>query len=88
MCFNRDIQPILASHCGMCHNGISDRGGDKNFTTYEGVMKNVSKGNPTTSSLYTSLNNGMPPYDNYPPTQDQRTMIYAWIKQGADTICH
>ncbi|MFA6924632.1 MAG: c-type cytochrome domain-containing protein [Bacteroidales bacterium] len=84
VCYKNEIAPILNSRCSMCHgDSISEE--EINLSTYDGVMKLVSKGKPLKSRIYKSIKKDMPPLPNTPLSEEQRSLIYAWILQGADT---
>jgi len=83
--FYADVEPIFIS-CAECHNGDGDKGG-YDFTTYDKIMNTggVVKGNASKSKAYqamTSTFQVMPPKN--PLTTGQRTLIWAWIEQGAN----
>ena len=89
VCFQTDVLPIVQSNCGKsgCHAG-GGRDSRMNFATAEGVLASVSPRQPLSSRLYTAIMDGnMPPSPNSPLTKDQRTAIYLWILQGADSAC-
>lgn len=90
VCFKTDVLPVIQSNCGKsnCHAG-SGRGGSRlNLATEAGIMKGIIPYQPLSSSIYSKIIDGsMPPSPNYPLTEDQRTAIYLWILQGADTTC-
>jgi hypothetical protein len=90
VCFQTDVLPVIQSNCGKsdCHAG-SGRGGSRlNLTSEAGIRKGIVAYQPLSSSVYTKIIDGsMPPSPNYPLTKDQRTALYLWILQGADTTC-
>lgn len=92
VCFENQVLPIFQANCAMsgCHGASSAEGYD--FRTYNGIMQAVSPGNPEKSDVYKAITNKwgtiMPPKGNNQLTKDQRTIIYVWIKQGANkTTC-
>ncbi len=89
VCFQTDVLPVVQSNCGKsgCHSG-SGQDSRLNLATTEGILRSVSPGQPLSSNLYTAIMDGnMPPSPNHPLSKDQRTAIYLWILQGADTTC-
>ncbi len=90
ICFDQDIFPIVQSNCTMsgCHDGTVEK---IDLRTYEGIMKNVIPGNPGQSSLYNSITDAMqimPPSPYSLLSQEQRTLIFLWISQGAaNSVC-
>lgn len=96
VCFQRDLLPVLVSSCGItgCHDQATHREG-YTITSYATVMSNlVNAGSPTTSKLYTSINqsssseNLMPPKPYSALSSAVKDSIYNWIKNGAlDGTC-
>lgn len=85
VCFQEEVLPIFVSKCANkgCHNPI-DREEDLDFTTYEGIMKEVKAGKPFSSEAYTVINSGeMPPSSHTQLTKLEKTIIKNWIKSGA-----
>lgn len=87
--FQQQILPIIVSNCAKsgCHDASSHVEG-LNLTTYSGIMRIVSPGNPGNSKLYRVIvtsNNGdrMPPPPDPRMPQEQVDLIYKWIQQGA-----
>ena len=88
ICFEDQILPLLQDNCAGCHTGGENGGYD--YTSYSGIIKDVSPGKPFDSKLYTILTTKwghiMPP-DN-PLSKENRTLIRLWIEQGAkNTTC-
>jgi hypothetical protein len=90
VCFETQILPLLTASCGKCHSG--NQGGEgHDFTSYTGIMKDVTPGNAYASRLYSAittvwLGNLMPP--SGPLSSESRTLIKIWIEQGAkETKC-
>jgi uncharacterized membrane protein len=85
--FKSDVLPVFQTNCAMCHgNSSGGDGGDKNYTSYDGVMKDITAGNANKSKIYsviTSTISRMPPTSHNALNQDQRSLIYVWIEQGA-----
>ena len=85
VCFKENILPIFVSKCSMsgCHAPGSRRG---DFTTYEGIMRDVTAKHPLQSSIYTNIsgiNPSMPPKNSVQLTQQEIFYIKAWISMGA-----
>lgn len=87
--FEKDILPILNSSCAMsgCHDVATSADGYQ-FTTYDGVMDAIKKGNPSDSKLYkaiteTDLSDIMPPPPNVALSSENILKIRTWIEQGA-----
>jgi hypothetical protein len=91
VCFETEILPIFTSNCAIsgCHDGTGDN--RLTLNDYSSIMKSISAGNPSKSDAYIAITNlwfnAMPPKG--PLSEQQRTLIYVWIKQGAknDTTC-
>jgi len=90
VCFQAQVLPIIQTSCGIsgCHAG----GGEgMSLTNYSEIMRIVTAGSATKSTLYkviTEVNgeNMMPPNGHL--SKDQRTLILVWIEQGANnTTC-
>ena len=93
VCFQTEILPIFQSNCAIsgCHNN-SESNHELNLNDYNGIIKNISPGNPGKSELYNSITSKwvelMPPPPYSPLSEIQRSLIYVWILQGANnTIC-
>lgn len=88
--FQQQVLPIFVSNCAMsgCHDNASHEEGMV-LTSYSGIMSGgIRAGNPGSSKLYkviTTSNSGdrMPPPPRNPLSQDQISLIYKWISQGA-----
>jgi hypothetical protein len=82
--FDKEVLPIMLNNCTA--SGCHGAGGDVfALTTYDEIVKQVVKGNPSSSRLYqaiTSTTNIMPPGKAL--TAQQRALIYVWIIQGAE----
>jgi uncharacterized membrane protein len=94
ICFDSQVLPIFISNCTVsgCHNAGFESGLD--FTNYASIANNVVAGDPYKSRIYKAISkpynyNYMPPKNKYHAlTEDQRKIIYLWIKQGAlNTSC-
>lgn len=93
--FNRDIRPILTSHCTECHGGVKAAGG-VSFVYKEQVIGFVSDsgrqvvqpGNPQQSELFlrvstTDPEDRMPPAgDHEPLTSSEINLLRNWIQEG------
>ena len=83
--FDTEVLPIFQTNCAIpgCHNGSGRV--RSNFSTYNGIMRDVVPGKPYSSNLYTRIvtiwTNPMPPKN--PLEEKQRTLIRVWIEQGA-----
>lgn len=88
ICYKENIQPILISKCANpgCHNP-TDKAGDYNFTTYEGVMEAVKAGKANQSELYQNIRGKspeMPPESHTKLTDKEVDYIRSWINFGAE----
>jgi hypothetical protein len=87
--FAKQVLPIFQNNCAKsgCHGGDGERG--LNLGSADGVLRNVTPGKPFDSRIYTALTDTwagvMPPPPNPPLSLEQRTTVYLWILQGADT---
>ena len=90
ICFDNDVLPIFQSNCTMsgCHNASSTEI-DIHLDNYTNVMKVVVPKKPFKSRLYNAITNKwgqiMPPPPASPLTENQRSLVYLWILQGADS---
>lgn len=91
--YSKDVQPIFAAKCTVCHSG-SEIKGKLDMGTYAAMMKggrrgvSVVPGKPMESTLYTfsSHNKGpiMPPKtEENPLTAHEVAILKLWIEQGA-----
>ena len=95
--YQRDIAPLLAEHCGRCHQH-DGRGTQKSgfaMDTYEQLLKGtrigaVIKPGVATASTLVSLVEGrsdpkirMPPDSHNPLAPEQISLIRRWIDEGA-----
>ncbi len=91
VCFETEILPLVVSNCAGagCHDPISRREG-LNYTTYEGILRSVNKGNASRSQLIkyikASGHDRMPPPPLDPLTQDQIDLLSQWINDGAKNV--
>ena len=84
--FKTEVLPVFQTNCAMCHGNSGKSDGDKNYTTYDGIMKDITAGNANKSSIYSAITSSisrMPPSSHNALNQDQRSLIYVWIEQGA-----
>ena len=94
--FNRDIRPILSTHCFQCHGpDAGKRQGELRLDTRDGAMaprkghRTIVAGQPGDSELFRritaeSADDRMPPEEAKKPlTKSQVELISRWIKQGA-----
>ncbi len=99
--FNRDIRPILASHCFKCHGpdeGTREAG--LRLDTAEGAAEDlggyqaVVRGDPTASELIVRVRHEdpdlrMPPADGPHPLDDaQIELLERWVKAGGQFSSH
>jgi uncharacterized membrane protein len=89
VCFERDVQPIIISNCTQsgCHN-TNDRQSGRDYSTYDGIMRDVKAGNYQSSSLYNIIfspigSPSMPPKPYSSLSTDQVHIIASWIEEGA-----
>lgn len=91
VCFSRDILPILLSSCGIsgCHDDITQEG-DIILTSYNSIMNDgelVVPYEPLNSKMYEVLlktgTDQMPPIPSDPLPDEQISLIYEWINEGA-----
>ncbi len=93
--YEKDIRPILETHCFKCHGPDKHKGGLR-LDSLEAVLKGgedgkvVTPGDSATSMLVINVgrvgkkDDYMPPPDKGEPlTPDQIALIRAWIDQGA-----
>ncbi len=86
--FNRDVRPIFAKHCTVCHGGVK-AAGDLSFVYRDSVLGVVEPGKPEDSELLRRLTTDdeeerMPPADHGDPlTKDEIDVIRRWIASGA-----
>src|SRR5262245_41549482 len=92
--YEKDIEPILANKCFVCHTGKEvNSSGKLDMATYEKLMKGGKKGPPivagkaSESYLYKlcsrQMKPQMPPKDEVPLTPNELAMVKLWIDQGA-----
>jgi len=80
--FSEQVLPIFASNCATagCHDGRTKFG----LQNYAEISSRVKAGDAHGSEVYkaiTKLSGGMPP--DGPLSDEQLTLIYVWIMQGA-----
>ena len=92
--FEKDVKPVLETHCLQCHNEKSDFAGLK-FHTRKMIIDATKidrpiliPGNARNSSLY--LVTALPKYfveampaQGHQLSEEQKDKIYRWIQQGA-----
>ena len=87
--FETDIEPILRSKCGKCHNARIKRG-DLDLSTFAGLRDGGESGEPVVgesvdeSTLWIMIDSGnMPPEGQPRVTDTERKLIHQWIVSGA-----
>jgi WD40 repeat protein len=90
--YEKDVEPILANKCFVCHSG-KELNGKLDMATYEKLMKGGKKGPPIVagksadSYLYKLCSRQMkpimPPKDETPLNPQELALIKLWIDQGA-----
>lgn len=90
--YAKEIEPIFADKCQVCHAGSVTRG-KYDMSTYEGVMKGgkrgkaVIPGKSRESNLFLFCSREkapvMPPEKEEPLTSQELSLIKLWIDQGA-----
>jgi len=83
--FNSEVLPVFQTNCSECHGGGKSEAG-LNLTNYNGIMQGITPGNAYKSELYQSITATlgiMPPGKHDALNQDQRSLIFVWINQGA-----
>ncbi len=93
--FNRDIRPILTSHCTACHGGVKEAGGisfvfrEKALAAGESGNRTLIPGHPDDSELIKRVTSKdpdlvMPQPDHGPPLPaSEIAKLRQWIKEGA-----
>ena len=93
--YKEDLLPILKARCYECHSGEKPKDGVgfdhmDELIKKEGKRAVVMKGDPTRSTLFTSIMKGDESKKRMPPpkegarlTPEQAGIIQAWIKEGA-----
>jgi hypothetical protein len=91
ICFTTQVLPIFQSNCAKsgCHAGDGGRG--LNLATADGILREVTPGQPLKSRAYTAMfdvwGGIMPPSPNAPVSAAARQIVELWILQGADITC-
>lgn len=90
--YEKDIEPIFANKCLVCHSGTLKEG-KFDLATYESMMKGGKRGTPvipgkSAESLLVKLVGKvekplMPPKSEEPLTPEELAMVKLWIDQGA-----
>jgi WD40 repeat protein len=90
--YEKDVEPILANKCFVCHSG-KELNGKLDMSTYEKLMKGGKHGPPIAagksieSYLYKlasrQMKPVMPPKDEVPLTPNELALVKLWIDQGA-----
>lgn len=87
--FVRDVQPLLAKHCGRCHNATL-RKGELDLSSASGISQGsesgavIRGGQPSESPLLRLVESGeMPPEDDKRLPKEDVELLRRWIEQGA-----
>ena len=76
--YTNDIRPILTSDCTRCHNGSQHEAG-YDFTTYAGVLRALTPGNPQSILVLATSSRGV----MYPELSGDRAaksqIFYDWV---------
>jgi len=91
VCFEAQVLPVFLNSCAIagCHDGTGEN--DYTFTSYEGILEGVKRGDASASKAYKVLTDiwsdeMMPPGQSL--SLENRTIIRVWIDQGANyTVC-
>ncbi len=94
--FNRDVRPILAAKCFICHGpDQGSRQADLRLDTYAGATEHaIVPGSAEDSEVYlriceTDADLRMPPGDSAPALTDQeKSIVRRWIESGAAYQVH
>lgn len=91
--FERDVWPILSSHCLGCHGGLHKKGGLDLRTAASTLAggrdgKVVVPGDPEASSLYVTVASGKMPRNPLKVSPAHEEVIRAWIAAGAKSARH
>jgi hypothetical protein len=93
--FNRDIRPILTSHCTACHGGVKEAGGisfvfrEKALAAGESGNRTLIPGDPDASELIKRVTSADPDVIMPQPEHGPRlpaseiAKLRQWIKEGA-----
>lgn len=88
VCFQNEVLPIMVANCAQsgCHSA-ADRVEGFNFSTYEGILAGVEKGDSEDSEIIEVMretgSKRMPPSPLDPLSPDQIATIAEWIDGGA-----
>lgn len=86
--FERDVLPILQSHCLQCHGGLQQKG-KLDLRTMAGIHaggrqgKAVTPGKPDESLLWTLVASDKMPPKPIKVSAEQKQVVEIWIKTGA-----
>jgi ubiquinol-cytochrome c reductase cytochrome b subunit len=75
--YQKDILPVVKNYCSQCHT---------EFTTYSGISKVVTPGNPDKSLLYGHITGKIQPqmpFGQKPLSKDMIQTFKNWIQDGA-----
>jgi len=91
--FERDVLPILSSHCLPCHGGIHQKGGLDLRTAASALAggdggKVIVPGDPKASELWKAVEAGTMPKGAIKVSEAHQEVIRAWIGGGAKSARH
>jgi hypothetical protein len=91
--YNTQVKPILNKKCITCHGGVKRKGGFSLLFRSEALAKSESgkfaiiPGDPEHSEMIKRINLKDPeermPYKHPPLNEEEKTVLYNWIKDGA-----
>ena len=90
VCFQSDILPLFQSNCAKsgCHDAATRTEGYQLNSYASIISRGINPGNAGSSKIYEVINDNdpgkvMPPPPNQPLTAAQKSLIAAWITEGA-----
>jgi hypothetical protein len=91
--FERDVLPILSSHCLQCHGGIHQKGGLDLRTAMAALAggdsgKVIVPGDPKASELWKVVESDTMPRGAIKVSAEQKKILHAWITAGAKSARH
>lgn len=79
--FQKDVLPILRTHCFECHSGTSDEG-DLRLDQFDHVLNKVTPYDASASRLYRVITESMMPPSGPSLNLAEQSVIKAWIDEG------